>query len=328
MTTLELIGWSALAAFGLICSAMWSGIETGCYTLNRVRLSVRASSGDRAAKRLQRSLDRPDSLLSTLLVGNNISNYLGALGATAFLSGLGYDEAKIVVLNTLVLTPLVLVFCESLPKETFRRASDTLTYRFAALLAAFSHLFSMLGIVPLVVWLGRAIGRLVGLSSSAELVGSRERIATLLKEGSASGAISDTQSSLIDRAAAFTRATVGQEMIPWARVRTISADMPAEQAVRAVVAAGHAAFPLVDRAGRIQGTARAIDVLLDPKAAMQSHRLTPVFVREETRVVEALRLLQAAGQTLAIVERSGKPVGVVTVKDLVEPLVGRVIGAE
>lgn len=328
MTTLEQVGWLALAVFGMVCSSMWSGVETGCYTLNRVRLSVRASSGDRAAKRLQKSLDKPDTLLSTLLVGNNISNYMGALGATAFLAGLGYDEAEIVVVNTLVLTPLVLIFCESLPKETFRRASDTLTYRFAAPLEAFSHIFRVLGLVPLVVWLGRAIGRLFGLSSSAELVGSRERIATLLKEGSASGAISDTQSTLIDRASAFTRATVGQEMIPWARVRTISADMPAEQAMRAVVAAGHAAFPLVDRAGRVQGTARAIDVLLDPGAAIQSHRLTPVLVREETRVVEALRLLQAAGQTLAIVERTGKPVGIVTVKDLVEPLVGGVIGAE
>lgn len=328
MNTLEQAGWFALAGFGMICSSMWSGVETGCYTLNRVRLSVRASSGDRAARRLQKSLDRPDTLLSTLLVGNNIANYLGALGATAFLAGLGYDEAEIVLLNTIVLTPLILIFCESLPKEVFRRASDTLTYRFAALLAAFSRLFSTLGVVPLVVWLGRAIGRLIGLSSSAELVGSRERVAALLKEGSASGTISDTQSTLIDRASAFTRATVGQEMIPWGRVRTIAVEMPTEQATRAVVAAGHAAFPLIDRAGRVQGAARAIDLLLDPGAPIQTHRLPPVFVREETRVVEALRLLQAAKQTLAIVERGGKPVGIVTVKDLVEPLVGGVIGAE
>ncbi len=327
MNTPEQIAWLALAAAGLVGSAVWSGVETGCYTLNRVRLSVRASGGDRAAIRLRRSIERPESLLATLLVGNNISNYLGAFGMTALLGGLGYSESKVVLVNTMVLTPLVLVFCESLPKEIFRRASDTLTYRFAGMLELCSRLFNLLGILPLLVWIGRGIGRLVGLSSGVELATSRERVAMLLKEGGASGTISDTQSTLIDRATAFTRATVGQEMIPWTRVRTIPSDIPAPQAAKAVIAAGHAAFPLVDRAGRIKGTARAIDVLLDPDAPLDTHRKPPVFVREETRVVEALRLLQASGQSLAIVERGGRPVGIVTVKDLVEPLVGGVIGA-
>jgi putative hemolysin len=327
MTILEQCGWLALSLLGVACSAMWSGVETGCYTLNRVRLSVRASRSDPAAVRLQRSLNSPDSLLATLLVGNNISNYLGALGATAFLGGIGFAESEIVVVNTLVLTPLILVFCESLPKEVFRRAADTLTYRLAGPLEHATRLLRLVGVVPLVVWFGRIMGRLAGLSSSAELVDSRERVATLLKEGSASGAISDTQSTLIDRATQFTRAIVGDEMIPWNRVRTIALDTPPGQAAAAVVSAGHAAFPLVDRAGRLRGIARAIDVLLEPAAPLDHHRIDPVFVREETRVVEALRMLQAAGQTLAIVERQGRPVGIVTVKDLVEPLVGGVIGS-
>ncbi|MBX3361972.1 MAG: DUF21 domain-containing protein [Phycisphaeraceae bacterium] len=328
MTTLEQIGWLSLAVVGLVGSSMWSGVETGCYTLNRVRLRIRSSRGDRAATRLQRSLDRPDSLLATLLVGNNISNYLGALGATAFLGGLGYADSQIVLINTLALTPLVLVFCESLPKETFRRAADSLTYRFAAPLEAFTRLFTVLGVVPLVVTLGRTIGRMVGLTSGGELSSSRERVAMLLKEGSVSGAISDAQSTLIDRATEFTRVTVRDEMIPWTKVRVIAINTPADQAVRAVVSAGHNAFPLVDASGRLKGTARAIDVLLNPSTPIEQHRLPAVIVREEMRVVEALRLLQAAAQSLAIVERAGKPVGIVTVKDLVEPLVGGVIGAE
>lgn len=326
MTILEQSGWLALSLLGIASAALWSGVETGCYTLNRVRLSVRASGGDRAARSLQRSLQHPESLLATLLVGNNISNYFGALGVTAFLGGIGYAESEIVIINTAILTPLTLVFCESLPKEVLRRGADTLTYLFAPALAAATHLFTITGVVPLVVWSGRVLGRFAGLESSTELVGDRERIAALLKEGSESGAISATQSSLIDRAAAFTRATVGQEMIPWARVRTIPIDTPPGQAAAAVVSAGHAAFPLVDRAGRLRGISRAIDVLLDPGAPIDRHRIDPVFVREETRVVEALRLLQAAGQTLAVVERQGRPIGIVTVKDLVEPLVGGVIG--
>lgn len=328
MSTTEQVMWLALAAIGLIGSSIWSGVETGCYTLNRVRLSVRASSGDPAAVRLRRSIEGPESLLATLLVGNNIANYLGALGTTAFLGGLGYGESKVVLINTMILTPLVLVFCESLPKEVFRRASDTLTYRFAGMLRFSSMLFGLIGVLPLLVWIGRGIGRLAGLSSGVELSTSRERVAMLLKEGGASGTISDTQSTLIDRATAFTRATVGQEMIPWPRVRSISVDTPAPQAARAVMAAGHASFPLVDRAGRVKGTARAIDVLLEPGEPLEAHASPPVVVREETRVVEALRLLQAAGQSLAIVERGGRPVGIVTVKDLVEPLVGGVIGAD
>lgn len=327
MSNAELTFWIALAAIGISASSIWSGVETGCYTLNRVRLNVRASRGDRSAVAVKRMIDRPESLLGTLLVGNNISNYFGALGATAILGGLGYGASEVVVINTLVLTPLILIFCESLPKEVFRRAPDTLTYRFAAPLTVMFRLFRALGIVPLVVALGRVAGRLTGLGSSAELVGSRERVAALLKEGSASGAISDTQSTLIDRAAEFTRTTVGQEMIPWSRVRTIAIDTPPAHVVPAAISAGHACVPLVDRSGRVKGSALTLDILLDPDRPLTEHRHDPVFVREETRVVEALRMLQAASQPLAIVERQGKPIGIVTVKDLVEPLVGRVIGA-
>lgn len=325
MTLIEQILWSSLGLVGLLCSALWSGAETGCYTLNRVRLGVRAASGAKSAVRVRKLLDHPESLLATLLIGNNLSNYLGTMGLTSLLIGLGVAEAKIVLLNTVVLAPLILVFCEALPKEVFRRASDTLTYRIAGVLTLMRLVFTACGALPLVVWLSRAVGRLAGLGSVPGLVDSRTRIASLLKEGSASGAISETQSSLIDRATQFTGATVGEELVPWEGVRTIAAGLDRSRALLAMQRAGFAAYPVVDGRGRVVGMVGHIEVLLEREKPWASLVAPPVRVAPETRAVEALRLLRKAGQTLAIVEQNGRPVGLVTVKDLVEPLVGDLV---
>lgn len=322
MSTLETIGWLGLALLGTAAAAIWSGAETGCYTLNRVRLSVRASGGDRRAKRLSRLLDRQESLLATLLVNNNISNYFGAMGLTAFFMGLGLSETKVVLINTAVLTPFTLIFCESLPKEVFRRASDTLTLRVSGMLWWTRAFFMATGVIPLVVWVGRVAGRLAGLGEVQAFTDSRARVAMLLKEGSASGAITEAQSTLIDRATVFTRTRVSEEMVPWAQVRAVLADMEPSRAARIVHASGHAALPVIDRRGAVVGVVRALDILLQPNAPLRTHLAEAVRVSERTRVVDALRQLQVAGQSLAIVERAGRPVGIVTTKDLVEPLVG------
>ena len=93
MTTHELI-WLLVAFTGLLLSALCSGLEIGLYTINRVRLAVRSGRGDRRAVRLDRELRDPGRSLTTLLIGNNIANYLGSLGIMALLKSSGLSDTS------------------------------------------------------------------------------------------------------------------------------------------------------------------------------------------------------------------------------------------
>ncbi len=74
MMLTTLIAYGTLSLIGIVLSAVFSGLETGIYTINRVRLIVRASRNDRRAVRLQDEIEHPNRLLTTLLLGNNIAN--------------------------------------------------------------------------------------------------------------------------------------------------------------------------------------------------------------------------------------------------------------
>ena len=82
MSGLEILFWSVMMALGLAGSAIYSGLETGAYSLNRVRLQVLSHKNNKAARLLERLVTRPVLLLSTLLIGNNLTNYMGTAGLT------------------------------------------------------------------------------------------------------------------------------------------------------------------------------------------------------------------------------------------------------
>jgi Mg2+/Co2+ transporter CorB len=130
----EIIAWLLVMLAGLAGSALFSGLETGVYSLSRVRLELAARHGadGRAARgpiRLLREIDRPESLLTTILVGNNACNYLGTLGLGTLLIAAGVRPTAAVLIQTLALTPVLVIFGESLPKELFRLRADTLPAR-------------------------------------------------------------------------------------------------------------------------------------------------------------------------------------------------------
>ena len=122
MSHIELVGFGLLRLVGLVLSGLFSGIETGIYTLNRVRLAVRVARADGAALRLQRELDRPGRTLSTILIGTNASSYLASFGLAEMLRhGLGIEgDWALIAVEAVLLTPLLFIFAETLPKALFR----------------------------------------------------------------------------------------------------------------------------------------------------------------------------------------------------------------
>ena len=135
-----------IAFVGVVLSAVCSGIETGLYVINRVRLAVRAGRGDAAAVRMENEIERPERLLSTLLILNNAANYAGNLGVALFLSVWSLSTGSVIVLNTLLVVPLLFVFAETVPKDLFRIHADRWLPRFSGVMSISRMVLTCVGV--------------------------------------------------------------------------------------------------------------------------------------------------------------------------------------
>jgi len=301
-----------LCAVGIGGSALCSGLETGFYTVNRIRLRLRIGKGDARAKAVQTELRQPDRLLTALLIWNNAFNYLGSLGLTTILLGLALAEGWVIALQALVLTPLLLVFGESLPKELFRMRADDLPFRLVWLVRVMRIVsFPLLW---LVLRFAQLVARSVG--ADARTVGDRRhRIASLLKEGVLHGAISPIQASLIDDAMELARTPVGTLGVPFARLAVVAAESNEAQMMAAARRAGNEPVVVMHGRGRVAA-------LVDPlEIAIGSPALTePLRIDTDVGARDALATLAERGLRSAVLTRAGRDVGIITTRRIVRPL--------
>lgn len=319
---LEIALWGLALVACLIASGVISGAEIGLYSLNKVRLSLKAATGDVRARVIAAELSRPDRLLAMLLISNNVVHYLSAAAMTAILSHEGLSAGAVAIWSSVVLTPVLFVLGEAMPKELFRVHADRLTYVIAIPLRALRVLLTVTGVLPLVRGLTLATERATGLRDEG-LSDARQRMAHLLKEGAGLGVLSESQVSLLDRALVLGNVTVGDEMTPWAKVKTLPADADRSRAMRLLSEIAHSWVPVVDRSGRVVGVLRQMDLFI--KSDREPIQLVgqPVVMGATTKVREALLLLRQSATPVGMVQDSfGRPLGIVKTKDLVEALTG------
>ncbi|HFJ4382305.1 TPA: HlyC/CorC family transporter [Salmonella enterica] len=160
----------------VVISAYFSGSETGMMTLNRYRLRHMAKQGNRSAKRVEKLLRKPDRLISLVLIGNNLVNILASALGTIVGMRL-YGDAGVAI-ATGVLTFVVLVFAEVLPKTIAALYPEKVAYPSSFLLAPLQILM-----MPL-VWLLNTIMRLMGIKTDIVVSGSlsKEELRTIVHE--------------------------------------------------------------------------------------------------------------------------------------------------
>jgi CBS domain containing-hemolysin-like protein len=321
MSTLAIIVLACIAVSGLVLSGLFAGMETGLYTLNRVRLALRRAEGERRALRLGRLLDHRASMLAVILLGTNLAHAMGSTAVARLLEGGGLTEGWIVVVNLVILVPVLLLLGEVLPKDLFRLHGDRWCYALSGPLALTDRLFRMCGVLALVQRVAHAATKLAGGGNDVASVSARQRMSDLLREGTDAGILSAEQQGLVDRALALRTRTVADEMVPWSSVHVLTkTDTPTQRA--AALDTVWTRFPVVDANDSVCGAVSVLDLGLAPDIKLADLIQDVERLPEYTTVPQALFQLRTGGRALGIVERDGKPIGLVTAKDLVEALVG------
>ena len=131
MTPLSQLIYIILFLFSVALSAFFSAAETAFMSLQRVRLQHMTDTGVKGAKQVARLLQKPERLLSTILLGDTFANTTAVVLGTAVLSDYLGDHVSAIV-TTLLLTGIVLMFGQSIPKTIATRYSEKLTTTFAA----------------------------------------------------------------------------------------------------------------------------------------------------------------------------------------------------
>ena len=320
---LLLIG--CIVALGL--SAFFSGTETGVYCLNHVRLHLRCSQNDRRALRLTELMRNPRELLITTLVGTNIADYLATVCFTAFLLHLALPEEYAEVAATLILTPMILVFGGVVPKDWFQREADKLMYPLSEALTGCHRMVRWTGLMFLLDRLSKFLIRRIdpsGVTEETDLL-PRARIRRLLSEGAASGGLSEYQRTTLERVMNLSRVRLANVMIPLQRAATVPIEISRAELLRITRMAHFSRLPVYRGASHnVIGFVNVYDVLTDREEKPIKDYIQPVAKLLATETVpKALLKMQKDRQVMGIVvNQSGRSLGLFTMKDLVEEIVG------
>lgn len=319
----------AVALTGLFLSGFFSGVETGLYRYNRLRLHLGVRRRQPASLRLQRVLQDEPGALSVALIGTNVANYVTTMTvAYLFTELLGLGEANTELYTVAIVTPIVFVFGETVPKNLFRLHADTLLLRGSYLLAGFNRLFRMTGVVWFLTGLAAAINRATGLESERRSgFEAKRRVARMLQDALAQRTSAPDQSDLIDRVCRISETPVHAVMVPRNNVQVIATSTRQRELLRIARRTGYARLPVFDRRpNRITGLVRVDDLLQsDDWTTVGDRAERAELIRPHETVAGAIAGLQRNRQSMAIVtDHGGQMLGIITLKDLLREVVGDV----
>jgi putative hemolysin len=322
----SILGWLAVAMIALVLTAIYSGAEIGLYSISRLRLHIREHHGQQSAKIVAHWLERPTYPIEGLLILQNISGFIFSASVTQIFAQFGYSPAVEATISTLMIAPVIIIFSEILPKDLFRHKADTWVYRTVPLLQASFVLITIFPIMPLIRYLGRISLWLFRMQqpTAQQTLGHRQEFTQLFDESEASGAITGAQRDLVQHALRMVRTKVGDVMVPWPRVIGVPAKISTPGFIAIAKHYPLSRMPVLgNHIGEVIGVVEVLQVLADTEINLKRHTRPVMTLITEQPVRSAITLLQSARQTIAVVvNHKGDAVGLVTMKDLAEELVG------
>lgn len=320
-----------LTLITVFLSGVFSGLETGIYRLSRLRLRLGEERGDLKYVLLGRAMRDASALLLTLLVANNLVNYLATSGVTYLFLTVTPDHTA-ELLATLLTAPLLFVFAESVPKNIFLYRADVVTPYLGPFLYVVHKALTWSGIVPLLGLVSRLFARLIGTPAPPRQVvasSGTHHVRTILRDTREEGLLSHIQTEMLDRVVNIPTLRLNDVMVSMSRVQAIP--IPMDRAALLEELRKHAFTRLLvwrDQPSNIVGFVNVYDALAheEPLHDMEGV-LTPVrSLDAETLVTDAIEVLRREQVKMILVTRrrgaKETPVGIVTMKDLVEELMG------
>ena len=315
--------WIALVC--LVATMFFSAAEMAFIAANRLRLRHMAEEGSKIAARYLEAFSRPERILSTAMMGVTISHIVASSITTVVLLPKFGGWAWLVA--TAVITPLMLVFGEIIPKAFAREWATSLILRlFRPLRWASALLVPFVFTANLIV---SSVLRLFGgpRADTRHFV-SREELKALLAMEPGEAEVTTQEAEMIDKIFDLGDTTVREIMVPLVEVAMLPETATTDDAIALVQRRGFSRIPIYrQRETNIVGVVGAMDILArgGEVARLTDLMRPPVYVPETKRIDDLLREMQRARNHMAVVvDEYGGSTGVVTLEDILEEIVGEI----
>ncbi len=309
-------------------SFFFSAAETSIIGLSRIRLRHMLQQGIKRSQSIHRLVTKLDKVIAAILIGNNIVNIaISSIVTGIFVQVYGYRWG--VVASTFVTTLILLIFCEVTPKILSAKHSEKVALFTAPLMERVIVILK-----PLIIFfigISNFILKIFGVASASRspLI-TEEELRTMIEMGKEEGVLSEEERKMLHRIFEFGDTKLSDVMVPKDKIIAVNVNTNSEDLLNIFVEEGHARLPVYNGSvDNVVGIVYAQDLLyiLREKGLflLQDLLREACYVSGSTRVNELLRRFQTEKIQIAIiVDKDKKTLGMVTLEDLLEEIVGEI----
>jgi putative hemolysin len=330
MDTVHIV-YLVLFVICVMSSAFFSSSETAFISLQRIRLKHMENQGGEKGSRIARLLEKPEKFITTVLLGNNFVNTAAAaLGTAVVLTLWGGNPEVAVLLSTVIVTMILLVVGEVVPKIVASQHSERVARSFVTPVSLLSWILTPF--TAILGWVGTTVSKLIGGTPTRRTLVTEEEIRTMITVGREEGVVAESEAKMLNKVFEFGDHPVREAMIPRTAVVWIEKGTTMGDFLKVYSDTPHTRFPVYeDSPDNVVGALYIKDVLLAQARDEVSLTTTidaitrpVVFAPETKRIGVLFKELQDSGNQIAVVvDEYGGIAGVVTLRELLGQLVGR-----
>ncbi|MFN3610098.1 MAG: HlyC/CorC family transporter [Hyphomonas sp.] len=316
----------------LMISAFFSGSETALTAASRARMHALERDGDKRARTVNKLIANRENFIGAILLGNNVVNILASVLATTMFTALFGQGGLALVLATAVMTILVLIFSEVMPKTYAITRPDSVALIVAGPISMVVKAASW--IIKLIQLIVNGVLRLLGVGAPTSPLSAEEEIRGAIDMHAAEGGVDKENHLRLVGALDLKDLTVEDVMIHRKNIYMLDASLEPRQLIMKALSSPHTRLPLYrGEKEEIVGILHAKDLLRAAlplggdvsKLDLDSILRKPWFVPETTPVQEQLNQFLARGQHFALViDEYGELQGLITLEDILEEIVGAI----
>lgn len=309
-------------------SAYFSATETAFSTFNKIRVKNLAEKGNKRASRALQLSENYDTLISTILIGNNIVNILAASLSTLYFTELlkgGSAEQFATSISTAVMTLLVLTFGEISPKTLAKQSPEKFVLFATPIISILVVLFSPLSFI--FKQLQNLLSKIFKADEDQGM--TEEELISIIEEAAEEGDLDEEESTLIKSAIEFNELEVGDIFTPRIDITAVRSDISKEDMAKVFTESGYSRIPIYDDdLDNIHGIVYYKDFFSDAHTTgiPITEIVKPVmYVTKTQKINDVLKELQEKQMHMAIVtDEYGSTAGIVTLEDILEEIVGEI----
>lgn len=303
----------------MIFSALFSGTETAYSSVNKLRLKNYEAQGNKKASKALMLANRFDDVLTAVLIGNNIVNIAtSSVSTLIFVDIFGSSGAGI---STAVITVLVLIFCEVIPKSYAKKNAEKLSLLFATPLSV------LVTVLKPFVWILNKMSSIFKGTDSPTV--TEDELKYMIDEIEEEGIIEEQESELVKSALDFDEITVNKILIPRVKIIGVEINDSIDEIKKLFNQEMYSRMPVFEKSlDNITGiiTNKAFFKMLVEGRSDISEIIQEVpHIADTNLISEAMKLMQRSKVHLAVVtDEYGGTKGIVTLEDIIEELVGEI----